>query len=234
MQIIEFKNVSHGDILHNVSGYFREGRITTFVGPSGAGKTTCLKHINGLLSPDTGTIYFKGENIDSIDVIELRQRIGMAFQSAPMIDGTVYDNMNLPKAIFGETLERERAADLLQKVDLGGISLDQPIKTLSGGERSRVAIARTLVNKPDVLLLDEITASLDYRTVKEIERLIVRLQKDFGVTVVWITHDLDQARRVSDDMWFLRNGELIEFGDATFIDESDNPMIGRFVRGEEL
>lgn len=234
MQIIEFKNVSHGDILHNVSGYFREGRITTFVGPSGAGKTTCLKHINGLLSPDTGTIYFKGENIDSIDVIELRQRIGMAFQSAPMIDGTVYDNMNLPKAIFGETLERERAADLLQKVDLGGISLDQPVKTLSGGERSRVAIARTLVNKPDVLLLDEITASLDYRTVKEIERLIVRLQKDFGVTVVWITHDLDQARRVSDDMWFLRNGELIEFGDATFIDESDNPMIGRFVRGEEL
>lgn len=234
MQIIEFKNVSHGDILHNVSGYFREGRITTFVGPSGAGKTTCLKHINGLLSPDAGVIYFKGENIDSIDVIELRQRIGMAFQSAPMIEGTVYDNMNLPKAIFGETLERERAADLLQKVDLGGISLDQPIKTLSGGERSRVAIARTLVNKPDVLLLDEITASLDYRTVKEIERLIVRLQKDFGVTVVWITHDLDQARRVSDDMWFLRNGELIEFGDATFIDESDNPMIGRFVRGEEL
>lgn len=234
MQIIEFKNVSHGDILHNVTGYFREGRITTFVGPSGAGKTTCLKHINGLLSPDTGAIYFRGENIDSIDVIELRQRVGMAFQSAPMIDGTVYDNMNLPKAIFGETLERERAADLLQKVDLGGISLDQPIKTLSGGERSRVAIARTLVNKPDVLLLDEITASLDYRTVKEIERLIVRLQKDFGVTVVWITHDLDQARRVSDDMWFLRNGELIEFGDATFIDESDNPMIGRFVRGEEL
>jgi len=70
--------------------------------------------------------------------------------------------------------------------------------------------------------------------VKEIERLIVRLQREYGVTVIWVTHDLDQARRVSDDMWFLRNGELIEFGDASFIDESDNPMIGRFVRGEEL
>lgn len=234
MSLIEFKQVSHKHILHNVTGYFREGRITTFVGPSGAGKTTCLKHINALLSPDTGAVYFKGQNIDDMDLLTLRKKIGMAFQSAPMIQGTVYDNLNLPKSIFSETLEREEASKLLKNVDLEGLSLDQPIKSLSGGERSRVSIARTLVNRPEVLLLDEITASLDYRMVKEIERLVMKLQANYGVTVIWITHDLDQARRVSDDMWFLRKGELIEFGDASFIDESDNPMIARFVKGEEL
>lgn len=168
-----------------------------------------------------------------MDILELRKKIGMAFQSAPMIQGTVYDNLNLPKAIFDETLDRDRAVELLHRVDLSEALLDQPVKSLSGGERSRVAIARTLVNKPDVLLLDEITASLDYRTVKEIERLIRKLQQSYGVTVIWITHDLDQARRVSDDMWFLKAGELLAFGDASFIDESDNPVIQRFVRGED-
>ncbi|KIH71588.1 ABC transporter ATP-binding protein [Salinicoccus roseus] len=234
MTIIEFKNVSHNDILHNITGHFNEGRITTFVGPSGAGKTTCLKHINGLLSPDSGEIFFRGENIADMDMIELRKRIGMAFQSAPMIGGTVYDNLNLPKAIFGETIDEAHALQCLERVDLGGIPLDQNVKSLSGGEKSRISIARTLVNRPEVLLLDEITASLDYRMVKEVERLIVRLQRENNVTVIWITHDLDQARRVSDDMWFLRSGELIEFGDASFIDQSDNPLIRKFVEGEEL
>lgn len=74
MEIIEFENVSHREILHNISGYFRENKITTFIGPSGAGKTTCLKHINGLLSPDTGNVFYRGENIDSTDVVALRKK----------------------------------------------------------------------------------------------------------------------------------------------------------------
>src|SRR5699024_3491435 len=234
MTIIKFNNVSHGGILHNMTGDFRESRITTFVGPSGAGKTTCQKHINGLLSPDGGAVYYRGENLADIDIIELRKEVGMAFQSSPMIAGTVFDNLNLPREIFGDTLSGERAKSLLEMVDLEEIPLTQNVKSLSGGERSRVSIARTFVNRPRVLLLDEVTSSLDYTLVKEIERLVVRLQREENVTVVWITHDLDQARRVSDDMWFLRAGELLEFGDASFIDETGNEEIRQFVRGEAL
>ena len=97
MTLIRFENVSHNDILHNISGTFRENKITTLVGPSGAGKTTCLKHINGLLSPSKGKVFFKGQILRPCDIIRLRKKVGMAFQSSPMIEGTVFENLSLPK-----------------------------------------------------------------------------------------------------------------------------------------
>jgi putative ABC transport system ATP-binding protein len=232
MPIIEFKNVSHNGILHNISGSFRESRITTFVGPSGAGKTTCLKMINGLLSPDAGEVLYRGRNIFDYDIGKLRKTVSMAFQSSPMIHGTVYDNLNLPCEVHGEVLSEERAAELLEMVDMDTSFLKRPVREISGGERSRVSLARTFVHRPEVLLLDEITSSLDYVLVRDIEKLVMRLQSEKRVTVIWITHDLEQARRVSHDMWFLRKGELLEYGPAEFIDQSDNPEIRAFAKGE--
>ena len=154
-------NYSVGDlhILKEITGSFPESKITTLVGPSGAGKTTLLKLCNGLLSPKTGEIYVKDKPIDHYEPVALRRLVGMALQSAPMVNGTVYDNLNLPQELQGKKLSEQDALALLHDVGLEEELISRHVKDLSGGQRQKVSIARTLVNKPEVLLLDEITSS---------------------------------------------------------------------------
>lgn len=225
-------SVNDKHIIKNVSTNFHSGKITALIGPSGAGKTTILKMINGLISPTSGDILIDDQSIQSLDLVELKKQIGLALQSAPMIQGTVYDNINLPKTIFNQTLPVEAATKFLDQLNLDSIDLNTNVRSLSGGQRQRLSIARTLVNQPKVLLLDEITSSLDPRSVREVEALIHKINERYNVTVIWITHDVDQAKRAADYYCMLKDGEVVTTGEASQLFESNNETLNAFLKGE--
>lgn len=219
-------------ILKDITGSFPKGKITTLVGPSGAGKTTLLKLCNGLLSAQIGEVYIKDQPIESYNPIELRRLVGIALQSAPMVTGTVYENLNLPLDLQGKSLSKAEAYELLEDVGLEEELLERKVKDLSGGQRQKVSIARTLVNKPEILLLDEITSSLDRTSLREIEELIVKINRQYDVTIIWITHNLQQAVEIGDYTWVMMDGEVVETGESELLNDPVNDKVKRFVRGE--
>lgn len=232
---IHFKHVHYSiednQILRDITGSFPEGRITTLVGPSGAGKTTLLKMCNGLLSPESGEIYIKDQAIGSFEPVMLRRKVGIALQSAPMINGTVYNNLSLPLELQGDKLSKEAAISLLEDVGLDEKYLDRKVTDLSGGQRQKVSIARTLVNKPAILLLDEITSSLDRTSLKEVEELITQINRKFGTTIIWITHNLQQALDIGDYTWVMMDGEVVETGESDLLRNPVNDRVKLFVQG---
>ncbi|RYG73147.1 phosphate ABC transporter ATP-binding protein [Lentibacillus lipolyticus] len=219
-------------ILRHVTGIFPKGRITTVVGPSGAGKTTLFKLCNGLESPDDGEIYIHDTSIHSYNPVELRRSVGIALQKATMVSGTVEKNLALPLQLQGKTLSHERAGELLDVAGLDASFLKRDVKDLSGGQQQKLSIARTLVNQPDILLLDEITSSLDSVSRQDIENLITSINRDYGTTIAWITHNLQQALTIGDYTWVMMDGEVMETGESSLLKEPQNERVKQFVEGE--
>lgn len=232
---IRFENVTLSiqniNIIHKISGIIPKGQITTFVGPSGAGKTTILKLCNQLISQTSGQIFIEGLPIESYNPIKLRQQVGIALQSATMIRGTVYDNLKLPRVLQKSILSIEEATSILNDVGLDETFLKKDANKLSGGQKQRVSIARTLINHSKILLLDEITSALDPVATKEIEDLIIHINKKYKVTIIWITHNLQQATTIGDYMWVLKAGELLGEGDYEQLQATANSQIQQFFMG---
>ncbi|WP_096270780.1 ABC transporter ATP-binding protein [Paucisalibacillus globulus] len=233
---IKFHDVNYSadglHILKNITGSFPEGKITTLVGPSGAGKSTLFKLCNGLRSPDSGEILIKGKPIEEYNPVELRRNVGIALQSATMVKGSVLENLDLPLTLQGKSIDLDDAKELLHDVGLADNILERNAKDLSGGQRQKLSIARTLVNKPKVLLLDEITSSLDRVSQHDIEELIEKINEKYGTTMIWITHNLDQALRIGHCTWVMMNGELIESGDSSLLMNPNDKRVQDFVKGE--
>ncbi|MEE1130802.1 MAG: ATP-binding cassette domain-containing protein [Caryophanon sp.] len=227
-----YYEVNERQLLRDITGTIAQNRITTLVGPSGAGKTTLLKLCNGLLSATAGEILIDGQPLTSIPPTTLRTHVGIALQAAPMIDGTVYDNLCLPRKLQGRTLTIDEAHRFLDDVHLSHELLHQQAADLSGGQRQRVSIARTLVNRSPILLLDEITSALDRTACREIETLIQRINDQYNTTIIWITHNLQQALAIGHNTWVMKDGSLIEDGPSTLLQQSQNPVVQAFVRGD--
>lgn len=207
----EFKNKNETiQVLKGINGKIQKGTITTIIGPSGSGKSTILSLCNLLSTPTEGEIFIRGKEIREWDVQKLRCYVGIAFQSAPLIKGSALDNLILPAKLHGRTLAQPKK--YMEYVGLSEDLLDRPAKELSGGQRQRLSLARTLVNDPSILLLDEVTSALDSISSHEVEELIKKLNHEHGTTILWVTHDLDQAKRVGDHTWLVLDGKLIEAG----------------------
>ncbi len=218
-------------IIKSITGSFPKGKITTLVGPSGAGKTTLLKMCNGLISPTDGQLLIDNQDISTYEPTALRRHVSMALQAAPMIEGTVFDNLALPRSLQGEKLAEQEAIHYLRDVGLDQSFLQHPSNKLSGGQRQKVSIARTLINQSSILLLDEITSALDRQSVQDIETLIATINKKFNVTIIWITHNLQQALTIGHYTWVMMDGELIETGKSSLLNAPKNPRVAEFVQG---
>ncbi|PRY83424.1 ABC transporter ATP-binding protein [Alkalibacterium olivapovliticus] len=194
-------------ILDSVSFKVKKGERITITGPSGGGKSTLLKIIASIINPTQGTVYFNGEDIQESDPLPYRQKVAYFFQNATLFDQTVRDNVSFPYEIREKEFDEEKCTAMLERVKLDRSYLDKPIKDLSGGEKQRVALVRNLLFQPEVLLLDEVTSSLDAENKEIIYSMLDELNEKESITILSVTHDereIDKADRVLT----ITNGKL--------------------------
>ncbi len=205
-------SLGEDEILKGVSLAISAGSVTSLIGPSGSGKSTLLRCLNRLWEPPAQSVFFDGADVTTIDPLVLRQRVGMLFQTSAMFAGTVADNIRYGPHLRDETLSDEKVATLLSMAGLLPEMATRFAKELSGGEGQRVALARALANNPEVLLLDEPTSALDPASTQRVEQTVLRLRDTLGLTVVWVSHTVEQVRRVADEVIFLANGSVVKIG----------------------
>lgn len=210
------------------------GEIFALVGPSGVGKSTLLRLMNFLEPPTSGSIRFLDTTFTGEQEVplRLRRRVTTVFQRSVLLNRSVAANVGFGLWLRGQRQSQEVIEAALAKVGLAALARREA-RTLSGGELQRVALARAMVLQPDVLLLDEPTANLDPYNVGLIEDIALSINQQSGTTLVMVTHNIFQARRLAQRVGFLLNCELVEVGDADrFFGDPRDPRTAAFVRGE--
>ncbi|MGI6207660.1 MAG: phosphate ABC transporter ATP-binding protein [Anaerolineae bacterium] len=210
------------------------GEILAVVGPSGSGKSTLLRLLNFLEEPSAGRITFLGRDVTQVRGVPLavRRQVTTVFQHSILLNRSVRDNVAFGLGLRGQRNSSREVEEALEMVGLGHLQ-KRRARTLSGGEAQRVALARALVLKPEVLLLDEPTANLDPANVGLIEEVVRTQNRERGTTIVLVTHNVFQARRMADRVALLLGGELIEIAPTdTFFESPRDPRTRAFMSGE--
>jgi tungstate transport system ATP-binding protein len=210
----------------------QQGEILAVVGPSGAGKSTLLRLLNFLETPATGEILFAGMGVNGRVPLEMRRRVTTVFQTPGLLNRSVAANIGYGLRLRGQTLAAAQLDQWLERLGLTGLEKQRPGQ-LSAGEAQRVALARALVIRPDVLLLDEPTANLDPYNVDLIEKIVRQENEAQGTTVVLVTHNIFQARRLAHRTALLLSGRLVEIGETEqLFNEPGQAKTAAFLRGE--
>ena len=238
---IELRDVrrtfGQNEVLRGVDLEVLDGETLSIIGFSGSGKSVILKHIVGLIRPDSGEVVVDSQNLSELDVQELnrlRRDIGYVFQFAALFDSMcIADNVAMGLRRIPGMYDEEIAArvrECLALVDLEGIE-DRYPSELSGGMLKRAGFARAIATRPKYLLYDEPTTGLDPVTLAVIDRLIVRMKEELGVTGIVITHDMESAYRISDRIAMLHDGQIRTSGTVDEIRESDDLLLRSFIEG---
>jgi phosphate transport system ATP-binding protein len=236
-------SLSYGEkeVLHHITMAIKEHEVTAFIGPSGCGKSTllrCFNRLNDLIEGThcSGEILYQGRSIQTYNPMELRSEVGMLFQSPAPFPMSIYDNVAYGPRCAGKKKGKELDELVLSSLKEAALydevkdRLKKSALSLSGGQQQRLCLARALAMKPKVLLMDEPTSALDPIATEKIEELILTLKKDY--TIVIVTHNMEQAARISDETAFLYLGELAEFAPTEkLFKEPQNPKTESYLAG---
>jgi phospholipid/cholesterol/gamma-HCH transport system ATP-binding protein len=214
------------------------GETLVIIGRSGVGKSTILKHVVGLMTPDSGQVWVEGQEIEhmaEVELNELRKKMGVVFQGAALFDSlTVFENVAF-RLLRDFEMPREKALKICrQKLELVGLKdevASRKPSQLSGGMRKRVGLARAIAVDPEIILYDEPTSGLDPVTSEAINELILEMQKKLSVTSIVVTHDMQSAYKVANRIAMIYDGKIIGLGTPEEIKRSQNPYIRQFVTG---
>ena len=217
--MIEFKNITKKyrskTVINSFSLEIEAGQLVVFIGPSGCGKTTLLKMINKLIQPSSGQIFVNGSDITEMDPIELRRNIGYVIQNTGLFPHmTIKENLELIPKLKGEDprLIEKKTNELLEMVGLDPKEyLNRYPKELSGGQQQRVGVARAFSTNSDIILMDEPFSALDPVTRSSLQDELFQMQKELNKTIIFVTHDMDEAIKIADKICILKDGDILQY-----------------------